>query len=50
MKKQYENRAKDHQTFFTELESEHKTMKIVADYYGVGLFNNIHTELERYEE
>ena len=44
-KKLYE-KAKDHQQFFTELESDDKKMDTIAHYYGVGLFNDIQKELE----
>jgi len=49
MKKLYEEKAKDHQTFFTELESDDKKMKTVAHYYGVGLFNDIQQELQDFD-
>lgn len=45
----YEKKAKDHQQFFTELESDEKKMKTVAHYYGVGLFNDLQKELEEHD-
>lgn len=48
-KKLFEDKAKDSQQFFTELEHEEKKMKTIAHYYGVGLFSDIQKELEKNE-
>jgi vacuolar protein sorting-associated protein 11 len=48
-KKIYEDKSKDSQQFFTELQDGDKKMKTIAHYYGVGLFDEIQEEFQKNE-
>mmetsp|Transcript_11666 Transcript_11666/g.13245 ORF Transcript_11666/g.13245 Transcript_11666/m.13245 type:complete len:81 (+) Transcript_11666:908-1150(+) len=45
-KKLFDEKAKDSQQFFTELEHEENKMKTIAHFYGTGLFSEVQKAFE----